>query len=428
MTPAQDQPTTWNTPMYGRYLEDHHSIRCTAPNPMQNGVIFGTMRRALILLLVGLMTTLAAGDTIFLKNGDQLTGQVTLEQDGKLSLKHGVLGPLQLDSSLIQGGELSLDLSDGSELSGTLVGYQNGAWLIKPEKKAVVDLEVGPDGGLSRKVDPVEAQSQMDLKAERDRAKSVAKEMKTAAEQRIKAAKKIVSDADEVLKNVWSGNFSIGGSMSRGTSTASNLSLNIGLKRDVGHSVTDIKAFYLLNTSDSKTTQNWFQASIDQTWNLPKTKGVWSLFGQGVFDWQQDASWEQRVNGNLGFQYQLVDAKRAPGTDWFEKMKIRTRVGPGFRKEFAGDNPDWAFEVLLGGTWDITFLKGVTYSGNAQIYPDITELGEFRVTSNSNFMVALDSMDGVSVGVGIKFQYQTEVSPGDEDFLLVVSGQVQYAF
>ena len=65
------------------------------------------------------MTTLAAGDTIFLKNGDQLTGEVKLERDGKLSLTHAVLGPLQLDSNLIQGGELSLDLADGDELSGS---------------------------------------------------------------------------------------------------------------------------------------------------------------------------------------------------------------------------------------------------------------------------------------------------------------------
>ena len=91
-----------------------------SPDLNQNGVIFGTMRRALILLLVGLMTTLAAGDTIFLKNGDQLTGEVKLERDGKLSLTHAVLGPLQLDSNLIQGGELSLDLADGDDICFTI--------------------------------------------------------------------------------------------------------------------------------------------------------------------------------------------------------------------------------------------------------------------------------------------------------------------
>ena len=378
--------------------------------------------------MVGFMSTLAAGDTIFLKNGDQLTGAVILEKDGKLSLKHAVLGTLQLDSSLIQGGEVSLDLADGDELNGALIGYEDGAWLVKPEMKAVVDLEVDPDGELSRRIDPAQIETPVDLELERARAKDVAKDMKAAAEKRIAAAKKIVADAEEVMKNEWSGKLSIGGSMSRGTSSASNVALNVGLTRELAHSRTDIKAFYLLNTSDAKTTQNWFQTSIDQIWNLPRTKGVWAIFGQGVFDWQQDSAWEQRANANLGFQYELVNAKRTPGTDWFEKMKLSTRVGPGIRKEFAGDNTDWALEVLLGGTWEITFLKGVTYSGNAQIYPDISEFGEFRVTSNSNFMVALESMKGVSVGIGIKFQYQSEVNPGDEDFLLVVSGQVQYAF
>ena len=188
--------------MYGPCLKYPEPHIFTGPDLKQNGLLSCTMARLLILLMTGLLATAVVGDTIFLKNGDQLTGEVTLERDGKLSLKHAVLGPLQLDSTLIQGGELSLDLSDGDEVSGTLVGYEDGAWLIKPDRKAVVDIEVGPDGGLSRKVDPAATEKSADLTAQRDRAKSVAKEMKSSAEQRIKAAKKIVSDADEVLKNV----------------------------------------------------------------------------------------------------------------------------------------------------------------------------------------------------------------------------------
>ena len=127
---------------------------------------------------------------------------------------------------------------------------------------------------------------------------------------------------------------------------------------------------------------------------------------------------------HLGLQYQFVNATRDPGTDWFEKMKLRARVGPGFRKEFAGEYDDWVPEVLLGGTWDITFLKGVTLKGNAQFFPDLEDFNQFRITANTNFLVALESLEGVSVGLGLRFQFQSEVPEDDEDFLLVISGQV----
>ena len=196
----------------------------------------------------------------------------------------------------------------------------------------------------------------------------------------------------------------------------------------MSNSETKIDAFYILNTNNEETTQNWFQASVDHYWDIPNTDSEWAIFGLVVFDWQQDVSWEQRINGNLGLQYQFVNATRDPGTDWFEKMKLRARLGPGFRKEFAGENDQWSLEALVGGTWDITFLKGVTLKGNAQFYPDLEDLGEFRVTANTNFMVALESLEGVSVGLGLRFQFQSQVAEDEEDFLLVISGQVAYDF
>lgn len=209
---------------------------------------------------------------------------------------------------------------------------------------------------------------------------------------------------------------------------ATNLLLDLGIRRKVPDSETKIDAFYILNTDGSTVTQNWFQASVDHYWDLPDTDRVWAIFGQAVFDWQENADWQQRVNGNLGVQYQLIDATRDPGTDWFQKLKLRARLGPGFRKEFSGEYDNWAIEALVGGTWDITFLKGVTLKGNAQFYPDLEDFGQYRVTANTNFMVALESLEGVSVGLGLKFQFQSRVPEDEEQYLIVISGQVAYDF
>ena len=55
-------------------------------------------------------------------------------------------------------------------------------------------------------------------------------------------------------------------------------------------------------------------------------------------------------------------------------------------------------------------------------------LGEVRVSANTNLKLALDSVQGMSLGMGLRFQYQSEVTPGDENYLLVVEGLVSYEF
>ncbi|MCH2132941.1 MAG: DUF481 domain-containing protein [Phycisphaerales bacterium] len=395
------------------------------------------MKRLLAILFVALLAAqpVVVGDTLLLKNGDQLKGTVTLESAGQVRLTHDNLGTLDIKSELITGGTVSVTLQDGSTVSGTLVGWSEGHWLVKPKDLPTVSLVVADDGSLSRVVDepddavaagtePVGA----DDEATATRSEEVTEEMREAAKARISAAKKVIADAQKELKTPWTGTISLGGSLSQGTSDAANLLLDVGLTREVPDSKTMIKAFYILNTDGDSTTQNWFQGSIDHSWNFIDKARRWGLFGLAVFDYQEQASWEQRFNANIGAQYLLVDATRDPGSDWFQRLKLRARAGPGIRKEFAGDFTDPALEVLLGGTWDITFLKGVTFTGNAQVYPDLSEIGEFRVTANTSFMVALESLEGVSVGLDLKFQYQSQVDPGQQDYLLVVSGKVQYSF
>jgi putative salt-induced outer membrane protein YdiY len=373
------------------------------------------------------MVSVGAADTLSLTNGDQLSGQVQLGPKGRITLSHDILGTISLDSNQVQSGDVTVKLSDGSSVSGALIGFDGGQWLIKPADSAVLRLDVTSEGlGLATPPEPEAAAT--GASADQTRSIDVMKEASKAAEARIGSARKVIEAAEAQLKKPWTGSFSLGGSMSRGTADSSNVLINVGLTRAIDDSATKIKAFYILNTDGNETTQNWFQASLDHSWDIPNTDGKWGVFGLAVFDYQTQASWEQRANANIGVQYLLIDATRAPGTDWFQKFRLRGRVGPGVRKEFAGDYTDLALEVLLGGTWDVAFLKGVTFKGNAQVYPDLSDIGEFRVTANTSFMVAIESMPGVSVGIDLKFQYQSQVDPGAEDYLLVISGQMKYDF
>lgn len=392
-------------------------------------------------LVLLLMVRSAIADSLVLVNGDDLKGDVTLLPEGKIELSHDILGKVDLDSENVIGGQIKLTLADGSVVSGLLVAWQSPAWILKPVDEDPVRLVFGSDQVLRKwsgidgeEVDAPENQTvpQIMSAAEEQRLEQTTTKANdayvAAAKNRMNQAKAIVDEATKKAKKVWSRKVRLGGSLSKGTSDTANVLLNIGVKRHEEISKTDLTAFYILNTKGSQTTQNWFQASIDQRWLAFGKRHRWSIFGVTTFDYQEQADWEQRVNANLGLEYLLVDAKRAPGTDWFQKLKLTGRFAPGVRKEFAGDYSDPALELLLGGIWDLKFLDNLSFSGNAQVFPDMTNLGQFRVTANAAFKVGLDMLEGLSVGVDFKYQFQSQVNADEIDYLFVISGFIEYDF
>lgn len=399
------------------------------------------INRILIASLILLMGRSAVGDSLVLVNGDDLNGQVVLLPEGRIELSHGILGKVNLDSKDVTAGQIKVTLSDGSVVSGLLVGWQSSAWIIKPVDEAPVELVFDSQGGLQAAISPVddpvettggpasdEERSSVEERQLEETATKVNDAYVDAAKDRMKQAKAIVDEATKQAKKEWSGRVRLGGSISQGTSDTANVLLNVGVKREVGVSTTDLTAFYILNTKGNQTTQNWFQANLDQRWEAFGRRNRWSIFGVATFDYQQQADWEQRVNANLGFEYLVVDAKRAVGTDWFQKFKFTGRVAPGIRKEFAGANTDPALELLLGGIWDIQFLDNLSFTGNAQVFPDMTDIGQFRVTANAAVKMGLDMLEGLSVGVDFRYQFQSKVGPGEIDYLFVISGFIEYDF
>ena len=395
----------------------------------------------LVLSILLLMSWTVKADSLVLVNGDDLKGDVRLLPDGRIEFTHGVLGKLVLKSEDVSSGQIKVTLGDGTVITGLLVGWKSPAWIVQPVDEKPVQLVFGKDDVLqiSPKVtSPAsevstssadqEAPPASNEKQLEEEANKVNTAYVEAAKERIKEAQEIVDEAAKKAKKEWSGRVRLGGSLSQGTSDTANVLLNVGVKREVEGSKTDLTAFYILNTKGTQTTQNWFQANLDQRWDAFGQDNRWSVFGVVTFDYQQQADWEQRVNANLGIEYLLVDAKRAVGTDWFQKLKLRGRLAPGIRKEFAGNYTDPALELLVGGIWDIKFLEKLTFSGNAQVFPDMTNIGEYRIAANAAFKVGLDMLDGLSVGVDFRYQFQSQVDPNEVDYLFVISGFLEYDF
>ena len=107
------------------------------------------INRILIALLILLMGRSAVGDSLVLVNGDDLNGQVVLLPEGRIELSHGILGKVNLDSKDVTAGQIKVTLSDGSVVSGLLVGWQSSAWIIKPVDEAPRGTRVRFAGGTA---------------------------------------------------------------------------------------------------------------------------------------------------------------------------------------------------------------------------------------------------------------------------------------
>ena len=58
----------------------------------------------------------------------------------------------------------------------------------------------------------------------------------------------------------------------------------------------------------------------------------------------------------------------------------------------------------------------------------MTDIGQFRVTANAAVKMGLDMLEGLSVGVDFRYQFQSKVGPGEIDYLFVISGFIEYDF
>jgi len=181
--------------------------------------------------------------------------------------------------------------------------------------------------------------------------------------------------------------------------------LNLYL-RYVGKSETETDrwkadAAYFLNTDNGERSAHEFNAGLLKDWLFPETP--WFLFAQGGVDYDEFADYDFRVTANGGVGYQLVENAT---------LDVRLRAGAGIAREFGSDDESIRPEALLGGEVDWKITDNQTLTANTFIYPDLSDIGEYRITSEAAWEIRLNHADGMSVKVGLQNEYESEVDPG----------------
>jgi hypothetical protein len=227
----------------------------------------------------------------------------------------------------------------------------------------------------------------------------------------------------------WKGTFILAGSINEGTSQNANLFTQLTFARDTAAQTTTISTFYRFSSSQGETNQNWYNLTANQLWKILNSK--WGIYASGEFDWSEFNTWEQRIAAHAGGQYRLVDLSRETSPAlWVNTLQLDGRIGAGPRKEFAGVQTALVAEGELGGILKIGMGNKQSLEADASYYPTLDKDMEYRFNANVNWKIPmqLEGMDGLSLALGLKYQFQSDVSPGNKDYELLGTVGVSWDF
>ena len=299
-----------------------------------------------------------------------------------------MLAPALLLASTTAAEEI--ELTGGDHLTGTIV--QQDAERIVIEHSALGRLEIALNQVLS-----------IDGEADAAAWEPVAPAM-------------LADEAPEDEKE-WKSQFQLGLSASAGNTDAQSFHAGIRSVRESESDKTTLNAHYYYGASDGDRDTNKLTAGVLQDWLVPDSR--WLYFAQGRYDFDEFQSWEHRLGAHGGVGYRLIDE---------DDLKLTLRGGGGVVKEFGSQNEDLRPEGLLGAdlAWQISKRQSLTAA--TTVYPDLSEMGEYRAVSGAGWSVLVDEESNMSLIVGLEHEYQSQTDPGikKNDFRIVAGLQFDF--
>jgi hypothetical protein len=197
----------------------------------------------------------------------------------------------------------------------------------------------------------------------------------------------------------WKFSLSLGFTGSKNETTSNwNLRLSGSASRETELDKTTLSAEYYFNTTDSLNTDNNLLISGLEEFKFKGSR--WEAFIKGTYQYDEFQPWEQRAGLYAGPGYRLFEG---------EPFAMKVRTGAGANYEFA--DSEWTMELLFGEelVWKIDDRSKLTHA--LEVFPDLSELGEFRVVFRVDYEIALSPKGDLKGTAGIRDEYDSYIEP-----------------
>ena len=347
------------------------------------------MRRILTLSLVfsTLLCFDALADQLILKNGDRLTGTI-LKSDGEnLIMKSEFAGEVKIQWAAVE--QLSSDrplyvlLKDGQVIFGTVTTTTN--------KIEVQTKEAG-----------IVAITKEAIQLLRSEAEHTAH---LAEVERLR---------NPGLGDLWSGSADAGLSLTKGNADTTTIGVGAQASRTT---TTDKTSVYFASlfaknstTGDSVTTASSVRGGLRYDFNLSKRVFAFGL-SDIEYDKFQDLDLRLVLGGGLGFH-----ATRT------ERTRLDLFAGGAFNQEyFSTGEKRKSGEVILGEELSYKLSSSTSLAQRAVLYPNLSEIGEFRFSFDTTAVTRLSKSLGWQVTLSDRY-ISNPISGLKKNDLLLTTG------
>ncbi len=225
----------------------------------------------------------------------------------------------------------------------------------------------------------------------------------------------------------WHSKLEFGFAATEGNSETADLTLAFKTAIDRGHDRYDFDSRYALRSSRGDRSENKLTAGLLAEWPLSNPR--WSYFAQSRYDFDEFQSWDHRITGGGGVGYHLIDINEVdPAGNASDVFDVRIRLGLGLRREYGSTNERIQPEGIFGGdlVWQLNSHQRL--AAGTTFFPNLEETSEFRVVTNAEWVLDLDTLDGLSLKLGLAHEFQSVTDPGIEESDLSVYGAFVLAF
>ena len=179
--------------------------------------------------------------------------------------------------------------------------------------------------------------------------------------------------------------------------------IHIGIKGDFSNTLKrwSVSSVYNNGSDDNETTKSDFFAQFTRDFLNPSTPHF--SFIKGRYDWDEFEDWDHQIDLSAGVGTQFIKK---------DTWSLIGRTGLGISKEFGGENDDWTPEALFGieSLWTMSKHHSIEFKNS--LYPNLSELGEFRNLTELNWKIGLADINNMNLKVGLVNDYDS-LADGD---------------
>ena len=202
---------------------------------------------------------------------------------------------------------------------------------------------------------------------------------------------------------IWTGGFEFGINGAQGNTDVLNLRLGASADRKTADNYYHSDFLYTLNKQNGTTKSN--QALLNARDEILFPDSPWSVFAAVQGEYDEFRSYDVRAGVYTGLSYSWLSS---------DITTFKTRAGAGAVREIstASNGPEsrWVPEGLFGFDFNHKFTDRQSFMMNADIYPSLSQLGQYRVRTRAAYEIVIDPVHGVVLRLGVQDRYDT--NPG----------------